>query len=252
MPWSRSKPPATGLPWPLDTPPELRSGAPPAQAGGPVDDRATEDYQLTYRLLARGARDGVVPVVAAVPGAQVCTEAPRTLAGFVRQRTRWFAGFLSPLARFRGLVGERRAGAFGLVRLPLKVAEATLPVLTRATLLTGLRAALRGASSRRWPTCATPAAWPGRGPGSFCQRLRERVLRAMDSLETRANPCRRRCPVGAPIGHGCSGVCGSSRTGARTPRARRFGVPRRSTRDGGTRGVSSSVTRPQPRPETGL
>jgi GT2 family glycosyltransferase len=117
-----------------------------AAAGGFPTDSLTEDYELTYRLIARGVRDGVVPVVAAVPGAQVFTEAPRTLAGFVRQRTRWFAGFLSTLARFRGLVGERRAGAFGLVRLPLKLAEATLPVLTWATLLTGLGAASLGAS----------------------------------------------------------------------------------------------------------
>ena len=130
-----------------------------AAAGGFPTDSLTEDYELTYRLLARGARDGVVPVVAAVPGAQVFTEAPRTLAGFVRQRTRWFAGFLSTLARFRGLVGERRAGAFGLVRLPLKFAEATLPVLTWATLLTGLRAASLGASRAALALLALRAAF---------------------------------------------------------------------------------------------
>ncbi len=130
-----------------------------AAAGGFPTDSLTEDYELTYRLLARGVRDGVVPVIAAVPGAQVFTEAPRTVAGFVRQRTRWFAGFLGTLARFPALIGERRAGSFGLLRLPLKLSDATLPLLTWAALLTGLRAASLGASRAALALLALRAAF---------------------------------------------------------------------------------------------
>ncbi len=91
--------------------------------GGFPTDSLTEDYELTFRLMTRGA-----PVVVTVLGAQVFTDGPSTVRGFVRQRTRWFAGFVSTLVRFRALIFNPAAGAYGLVRLPLKLVDAVLPL----------------------------------------------------------------------------------------------------------------------------
>ncbi len=72
--------------------------------------------------------------VLTVPDAVALTDGPSTLRGLTRQRTRWFAGFLSTLYKFRRLLG-RGTGAFGGVRLPLKVVDALLPPLAWGCLL---------------------------------------------------------------------------------------------------------------------
>lgn len=113
----------------------VRAGAFLAAGGFPTDS-LTEDYELTYRLVDAGARAGRVPHVALVLDARVWTEVPNTLAGFIRQRTRWFAGFLSTLFRFRHLMFSPRAGAFGLFRLPVKLADAVMPLLALSSLAT--------------------------------------------------------------------------------------------------------------------
>jgi cellulose synthase/poly-beta-1,6-N-acetylglucosamine synthase-like glycosyltransferase len=112
--------------------------------GGFPEDSLTEDYELTYRLVDHGVRTGRVPVIITVPAAQVLTDGPPTLRGFIRQRTRWFAGFLTTLARFRHLIGAPAAAAFGLVRLPLKVVDAVLPIVAFGTLVVLGKAGLFG------------------------------------------------------------------------------------------------------------
>jgi cellulose synthase/poly-beta-1,6-N-acetylglucosamine synthase-like glycosyltransferase len=72
-------------------------------AGGFPEDSLTEDYELAYRVMAFGVRRGRPPEVACVLRAQVFTHGPSTTRGFIRQRTRWFAGFLTTLARFRSM-----------------------------------------------------------------------------------------------------------------------------------------------------
>lgn len=97
------------------------------QAGGFPTDSLTEDYEVMFRLYARAAAEGRTIRVPTILDACAYTEPPRSLAGLARQRTRWFAGFLVTLARFRGLLFDPRAGAFGLVRLPIKLIDALLP-----------------------------------------------------------------------------------------------------------------------------
>jgi cellulose synthase/poly-beta-1,6-N-acetylglucosamine synthase-like glycosyltransferase len=111
-------------------------------AGGFPTDSLTEDYEMTFRLMALGVTRGRPPVVLTVPEAQVFTDAPATWAGFIRQRTRWFAGFLSTLFRYRRLIFLPAAGAYGLVRLPLKVIDAMLPVLAFSSLVVLVRGGL--------------------------------------------------------------------------------------------------------------
>jgi cellulose synthase/poly-beta-1,6-N-acetylglucosamine synthase-like glycosyltransferase len=105
------------------------------RAGGFPTDSLTEDYEVAFRLYAQAAREGRRIRIPTIPEARAYTEPPRTLAGLVRQRTRWFAGFLSTLWRFRALVLRPRAGTFGLVRLPLKVVDAVLPPIGLVSLV---------------------------------------------------------------------------------------------------------------------
>ena len=104
-------------------------------AGGFPTDSLTEDYEMTFRLLDLGVRSGRFPRVVTVPDAKVYTDVPDTFRGFVRQRTRWFAGFLTTLVRFRHLIGSPAAQAFGVVRLPLKLFDAVLPLVAFGSLV---------------------------------------------------------------------------------------------------------------------
>jgi cellulose synthase/poly-beta-1,6-N-acetylglucosamine synthase-like glycosyltransferase len=112
-----------------------------AVGGFPVDS-LTEDYELTYRLVDYGLALRRVPIVVTVPRAQAFTDVPVKYRGFVRQRTRWFAGFLSTLFRFRHLIGRTGAGGFGIVRLPLKLVDAVLPLLAFGSLAVLVRGAV--------------------------------------------------------------------------------------------------------------
>jgi cellulose synthase/poly-beta-1,6-N-acetylglucosamine synthase-like glycosyltransferase len=112
----------------------IRASALAAAGGFPVDS-LTEDYEVAYRLYANAAREGRAIRIPTIVDARAYTEPPRTLAGLVRQRTRWFAGFLSTLFRFRRLVLRPSARTFGLVRLPLKVLDAVLPPIGLVSLV---------------------------------------------------------------------------------------------------------------------
>jgi cellulose synthase/poly-beta-1,6-N-acetylglucosamine synthase-like glycosyltransferase len=115
------------------------------EAGGFPTDSLTEDYELAYRFVANGVRRGKPTKVVTVLSAQVFTEGPTTVRGFIAQRTRWFAGFLTTLLRFWHLVFEPRAGAFGLVRFPLKVIDALLPALAFVSLVVLVRGGVNAA-----------------------------------------------------------------------------------------------------------
>jgi cellulose synthase/poly-beta-1,6-N-acetylglucosamine synthase-like glycosyltransferase len=115
-----------------------------AQAGGFPVDSITEDYEVAYRLYARAAEEGRTIRIPTIPSARAYTDPPRTIAGLIRQRTRWFAGFLTTFWRFRRLLFSARAGSFGLVRLPIKLTDALLPILGLASLITLLVALVSG------------------------------------------------------------------------------------------------------------
>jgi len=98
-----------------------------AVAGFPTDS-ITEDYEVVYRLYARGAAARRKTKIVFVANAVAYTDGPTGLRGFFRQRTRWFAGFLRTLIRYRALIFDRHAGVFGLVKLPLKAIDALIPL----------------------------------------------------------------------------------------------------------------------------
>jgi cellulose synthase/poly-beta-1,6-N-acetylglucosamine synthase-like glycosyltransferase len=82
--------------------------------GGWSGDTRTEDTDLTIALLRAGRR------VAYEPRARALTEAPETLRGLLRQRTRWMHGYLASILKHRrAFLRTDSLGWFGMPNLLL-------------------------------------------------------------------------------------------------------------------------------------
>ncbi len=98
------------------------------EVGGFDPDCLVEDYELIHRLLRfsalhqRGWRSTVVGRARGV------TDAPGTASAFLRQRRRWFGGFLQTQFWYRDMVGNRRYGYLGTALLPVKAADTLQPI----------------------------------------------------------------------------------------------------------------------------
>jgi len=66
--------------------------------------------------------------VQVVGDARATTDAPGTLPAFLRQRRRWFAGFLQTQYWYREMTGNRRYGKLGLMMLPVKAFDTMQPI----------------------------------------------------------------------------------------------------------------------------
>ncbi len=98
--------------------------------GGFARDSLVEDYELMFRL--HSAEPGRLQV-AVVPDAVAWTDAPASPGAFLRQRRRWFAGFIATMVRHQRLVGDPALGVFGLRHLRLKTIDIGLPAVTLGT-----------------------------------------------------------------------------------------------------------------------
>jgi cellulose synthase/poly-beta-1,6-N-acetylglucosamine synthase-like glycosyltransferase len=98
-----------------------------------------EDYELIHRLRRHGVDKGYDWDVRVVGNAHAITDAPSSLGGFMRQRRRWFAGFLQTQYWNRDMTGNRRYGTLGLLMLPVKAFDTVQPIygLTAFALLIG-------------------------------------------------------------------------------------------------------------------
>jgi cellulose synthase/poly-beta-1,6-N-acetylglucosamine synthase-like glycosyltransferase len=97
----------------------------------------TEDYELIHRLRRHAADHGLDWRVRVLGDAHARTDAPGSPAVFLRQRARWFGGFLQTQYWYRAMTGNRRYGAVGLRMLPVKALDTLQPIygLTGAALL---------------------------------------------------------------------------------------------------------------------
>ena len=94
-----------------------------------------EDYELMFRLHRWSVATHGRPLRAAVlPRARATTDAPATMGAFLRQRRRWFAGFLATLIGNRDMVGDARYAALGRTHLRLKTVDMLLPLYGLAAL----------------------------------------------------------------------------------------------------------------------
>ncbi|SEI64792.1 glycosyltransferase family 2 protein [Paraburkholderia diazotrophica] len=105
-----------------------------------------EDYELIHRLRRYSVDRGLGWDVRVVGDAHAQTEAPATLGAFLRQRRRWFAGFLQTQYWNRDMTGDARYGTLGRLMLPIKAFDTMQPVygLTAFALLLGFIAGGHG------------------------------------------------------------------------------------------------------------
>lgn len=98
------------------------------QVGGFDPRSLVEDYEVTHRMHRYSAEHGLDWKLSMIGAAQAHTEAPSDAGAFLRQRRRWFAGFLQTQYWNRDMTGNRRYGAVGLLMLPVKTLDALQPI----------------------------------------------------------------------------------------------------------------------------
>jgi cellulose synthase/poly-beta-1,6-N-acetylglucosamine synthase-like glycosyltransferase len=115
--------------------------------GGFDPDCLVEDYELTHRLRDYAVANGLTWRTGVVGGARARTDAPATVGAFLRQRRRWFGGFLQTQLWYRHMVGNPRYGRLGTRMLPVKAFDTMQPLygLTSIAVLFGALAAGRSA-----------------------------------------------------------------------------------------------------------
>ncbi|MDB6060966.1 MAG: glycosyl transferase [Verrucomicrobiaceae bacterium] len=96
--------------------------------GGFDPNCLVEDYELIHRLQRYGKDHDLGWQVRVVGNAHARTDAPATLPTFLRQRRRWFAGFLQTQYWNRDMTGNRRYGRLGTWMLPVKAVDTLQPI----------------------------------------------------------------------------------------------------------------------------
>ena len=87
-----------------------------------------EDYELIHRLHRHSVDHGLGWTIRVIGEAQARTDAPETLPAFLRQRRRWFAGFLQTQRWNRDMTGNPRFGALGTAMMPVKALDTLQPI----------------------------------------------------------------------------------------------------------------------------
>ncbi|MBK6720450.1 MAG: glycosyltransferase family 2 protein [Sphingomonadales bacterium] len=113
--------------------------------GGFDPDCLVEDYELIHRLHRWSAEHGKDWTVRVIGAARARTDAPETIMSFLRQRRRWFAGFLQTQRWNRDMTGNARFGKLGTAMMPVKALDTLQPIygLAAFILLIGFVAAGR-------------------------------------------------------------------------------------------------------------
>jgi cellulose synthase/poly-beta-1,6-N-acetylglucosamine synthase-like glycosyltransferase len=99
-----------------------------ADVGGFDPQSLVEDYELMHRIQRVKHERHMDWRVRVLGEAQAETDAPARAHPFLRQRERWFAGFLETQFANRDMVGNRRYGELGRLMLPIKAVDTLQPV----------------------------------------------------------------------------------------------------------------------------
>jgi len=107
------------------------------RVGGFDPECLVEDYELIHRLHRYGRDHELAWQVRVLSTPQAITDAPGTLPSFLRQRRRWFAGFLQTQYWNCDMTFNGRYGSVGRWMLPIKAIDTMQPIygLTALVLL---------------------------------------------------------------------------------------------------------------------
>jgi cellulose synthase/poly-beta-1,6-N-acetylglucosamine synthase-like glycosyltransferase/protein-S-isoprenylcysteine O-methyltransferase Ste14 len=87
-----------------------------------------EDYELIHRLRRYSVVNHRGWTASVVGASRALTDAPGSVGAFLRQRRRWFGGFLQTQYWYRDMVGNRAFSWLGLLMLPVKAADTLQPI----------------------------------------------------------------------------------------------------------------------------
>ena len=96
--------------------------------GGFDPECLVEDYEVMHRLHRFGTDHALGWEVRVIGTAFATTDSPAELMTFLRQRRRWFAGFLQTQFWNRDMIGNPRYRALGTVMLPVKALDTVQPI----------------------------------------------------------------------------------------------------------------------------
>jgi len=96
--------------------------------GGFDPDCLVEDYELIHRLRRYGYDKGLDWHSTVLRTARATTSAPGHVVQFLRQRRRWFGGFLQTQLWYRDMVGAGKYDRLGLWMLPVKAVDTMQPI----------------------------------------------------------------------------------------------------------------------------
>jgi len=96
--------------------------------GGFDPECLVEDYELIHRLHRWSVDHDRGWKVRVVGEARAYTDAPGHIGAFLRQRQRWFGGFLQTQYWNRDMVGNPRFGRLGTMMLPVKAFDTVQPL----------------------------------------------------------------------------------------------------------------------------
>jgi cellulose synthase/poly-beta-1,6-N-acetylglucosamine synthase-like glycosyltransferase len=103
-----------------------------------------EDYEIVHRLHRHGGLNRLGWRTDIVGGAVAHTDAPSRLLPFLRQRRRWFGGFLQTQLLYRDMAGDPSFGLLGMAMLPVKAIDAVQPIAVLLSALIAVLLALGG------------------------------------------------------------------------------------------------------------
>ncbi len=96
--------------------------------GGFDPECLVEDYELIHRLHRHSFDQGLGWQVRVLSAPRALTDAPASLPSFLRQRRRWFAGFLQTQYWNCDMTFNGRYGALGRWMLPIKALDTMQPI----------------------------------------------------------------------------------------------------------------------------
>ncbi|MEP6785957.1 MAG: glycosyltransferase family 2 protein [Sphingomonadales bacterium] len=98
------------------------------RVGGFDPECLVEDYEVMHRIHRYSADHDLGWTVRVIGTAFATTDSPASLMTFLRQRRRWFAGFLQTQLWNRDMVGNPKYGALGTAMLPVKALDTVQPL----------------------------------------------------------------------------------------------------------------------------